>query len=84
MVQGPVRRDRSGCGRFFRDHSQLARHQLQRVWQDAGSYAVQGTVAYTRLDGRELTVPFVDAAAMRGEQIAEYLIYIDITPLYAP
>lgn len=61
-----------------------SRHQLQRVWQDAGSYAVQGTVTYTRLDGRELTVPFVDVFVMRGELIAEYLIYIDITPLYAP
>jgi ketosteroid isomerase-like protein len=61
-----------------------SRHQLQRCWRDADSYAVQGTVTYTRLDGRELTVPFVDVFVMRGEQIAEYLIYIDITPLYAP
>lgn len=61
-----------------------SRHQLLRIWQAADSCAIQGTVTYTRLDGRELTLPFTDVFVMRGDRIAEYLIYIDITPLYAP
>jgi ketosteroid isomerase-like protein len=59
-------------------------HRLLRCWQDGGdALAMQGTVSYTRLDGRELTLPFVNVFVMRGELIAEYLIYVDIAPLYA-
>ena len=59
------------------------RHRLLRCWQDGDALAMQGTVTYTRLDGRELTLPFVNVFVMRGELIAEYLIYVDIAPLYA-
>jgi ketosteroid isomerase-like protein len=60
------------------------RHRLLRCWQDGDAVAMQGVVTYTRLDGRELSLPFVNVFVMRGEQIAEYLIYVDVAPLYAP
>jgi len=41
-------------------------------------------VTYTRHDGTNLTLPFVNVFAMRGDLIQDYLIYIDATPLYAP
>ena len=41
-------------------------------------------MTYVRLDGRSVTVPFVNVFAMRGNLVQDYLIYIDNTPLYAP
>ncbi len=61
-----------------------SRHQLGRVWPAADAVAVEGAVTYTRLDGTEITLPFADTLVLRGDRIAEYYIYIDITPLYAP
>ena len=38
---------------------------------------------YTRLDGRQVSVPFVNVFHLRGGEIARYLIYIDNAPLFA-
>ena len=59
------------------------RHRLLRVWQGDGSWAMDGTVTYVRHDGREVTVPFANVFVMRGERIAQCLIFVDVTPLYA-
>ena len=61
-----------------------SRHQLVRVWPAAGAVALEGVVTYTRLDGSEITLPFADTMVLRGDRIAEYYIYLDIAPLYAP
>lgn len=61
-----------------------SRHQVLRFWQDASTAAADGFVTYTRLDGTEVTVPFADVFVFRGDRIAEYLIYIDLAPLFAP
>jgi ketosteroid isomerase-like protein len=61
-----------------------SRHQLVRVWPAAGAVALEGVVTYTRLDGTEITLPFADTMVLRGDRIAEYYIYLDIAPLYAP
>jgi ketosteroid isomerase-like protein len=59
------------------------RHELARHWRGDDSWVVQGTVHYTRLDGSIVSVPFVDVFLMSGAQVREYLIYIDIAPLFA-
>jgi ketosteroid isomerase-like protein len=61
-----------------------SRHDVLRVWPGGAATAVDGFVTYTRLDGSEVTVPFADVFVFRGDRIAEYLIYIDVAPLYAP
>jgi ketosteroid isomerase-like protein len=61
-----------------------SRHRLVRVWPAAGAVALEGLVTYTRLDGSEITLPFADTMVLRGDRIAEYYIYLDIAPLYAP
>jgi ketosteroid isomerase-like protein len=61
-----------------------SRHQLVRVWPAAGAVALEGVVTYTRLDGTEITLPFADTMVLREDRIAEYYIYLDIAPLYAP
>ena len=59
------------------------RHTLHRVWTAPGTLACEGEVAYRRLDGSEISVPFVDTFEMRADLISAYRIYIDMAPLYA-
>ena len=61
-----------------------SRHLVHRTWEDADSAVCQGDVTYTRLDGRAITVPFVNVFYFRGDRIARYLIHIDLAPLFAP
>lgn len=58
-------------------------HELLRFWPGATACAVQGAVTYIRLDGQRVTLPFANVFVMRGALIAEYLVYVDVTPLYA-
>jgi len=45
----------------------------------------RGEVSYERLDGSKAgPFPFFNLFKMRGDKIAEYLIYVDISPLFAP
>ena len=60
-----------------------SRHQLHRIWEDAETAACFGDVTYTRLDGRDVTVPFVNVFYFRDGKIARYLIHIDLAPLFA-
>jgi limonene-1,2-epoxide hydrolase len=60
------------------------RHELLRVWTAPAQVITEGVVHYTRLDGGRVSLPFVTVFGMSGERIADYLIYIDPTPLYAP
>lgn len=61
-----------------------SRHRLVHVWNDGSDVAIQGEVTYTRKDGGEVVIPFVNVFKMRGDKVAEYLIHIDNGPLFAP
>lgn len=69
--------------RHFFASIRRSRHRVERVWPGADRIALDGFVTYTRLDGSEITLPFADTLVLRGDRIAEYLISIDITPLFA-
>jgi ketosteroid isomerase-like protein len=58
-------------------------HRLLRTWRDESTVAMQGEVTYLRLDGATVTIPFVNVFVMADDQIREYSIYIDNTPLFA-
>jgi len=57
------------------------RHRVLDVWEQDDVVICAGEVTYTRLNGSELTLPFVDILRMRGVLIADYRIYMDISPL---
>jgi hypothetical protein len=59
-------------------------HELLRTWEEGEWLTLQGEVTYTRLDSSTVRVPFVNVFRMRTALIAEYLIYIDNTPLFVP
>jgi ketosteroid isomerase-like protein len=68
----------------FLDTISGLRHRLLGTWAHPDAVICRGEVTYTRKDGTEITLPFADLFGMRGTQIAEYRIYMDVTPLYAP
>lgn len=59
------------------------RHEILETWLHAETVICQGRVTYTRTDGSEVTLPFATIWRMRGDRIQEYLIYIDIQPLFS-
>ena len=59
------------------------RHEVLNVWSDGDAVITQLDVHYTRLDGREVTLPCCNVFRLRDGKVAEYLSYIDATPVYA-
>jgi ketosteroid isomerase-like protein len=59
------------------------RHTVTNVWSDLDAVIAELTVHYTRLDGRELTLPCCNVFRVRDGAIADYRVYMDITPVYA-
>ncbi len=58
-------------------------HRIEETWVHPETVICQGEVTYTRIDSSQVTIPFANILRMEGELIKEYLIYIDITPLYS-
>jgi limonene-1,2-epoxide hydrolase len=58
-------------------------HDIVNVWSDGNALITELDVHYTRLDGREITLPCCNVFVLRDGWVAEYRSYIDITPVYA-
>jgi ketosteroid isomerase-like protein len=59
------------------------RHNITGAWELKDVVICEGEVTYTRLDDKQLTVPFVDIFRIEKGLIADYRIYIDISALFA-
>lgn len=68
---------------FFSSIAALS-HRIDRVIADDGTLICEGDVTYTRHDGSQLTLPFVNILDLADGLIFRYRIYIDIAPLYGP
>ena len=73
---------RDAVAGFFASIADLS-HHIERIWTGPEAAACDGEVTYVRHDGREIRLPYADVFGMRNGKISEYLIYIDIAPLYA-
>ncbi|CAN5704566.1 hypothetical protein BH11ACT6_BH11ACT6_17360 [soil metagenome] len=61
------------------------RHDILDVWQvDAVTVVAVMDVHYTRLDGREVTLPCCNTFRLRDSAIRDYRVFVDITPVTAP
>jgi SnoaL-like domain len=60
-----------------------SQHHLVNTWSIDDAVICQGEVCYTRRDNSTLTLPFVNIFRMQGRHIDQYLIYVDVTPLYS-
>ncbi len=58
-------------------------HKLLGTWQVDDLVFVQGEVTYTRKDDKIVRVPFFNLFKMHGPLVSQYVIYVDISPLYA-
>ena len=59
------------------------RHQVINVWSDGDVVVAEFDVHYTRLDGREVTVPCCNVFRLRDGLVAEYRSCLDATPVYS-
>jgi len=60
-----------------------SQHRLLDIWSIDDAVICQGEVNYTRKDRSTVTLPFANIFRMQGRYIDEYLIYVDVTPLYS-
>jgi len=62
-------------------------HDLHTVWTvEAPGPAVicEMSVTYRRHDGSDLTLPCVNVFRLRDGRVADYRIYMDLNPVFAP
>ena len=58
-------------------------HTVHKSIGSGATLVCEGEVTYRRHNGTEITLPFADVLEYDGDLIADYKIYMDITPLYA-
>lgn len=58
------------------------RHTVTNVWSDLDAVIAELRVHYTRLDGTELMLPCCNVFRLRNGAVADYRVYMDITPVY--
>lgn len=71
---------REGVSQFF-SMFQGIRHTIKGAWTHPDTVFVEGDVHYTRQDGSQVTLPFLNRFKMKADKIQEYLIYVDPSPL---
>lgn len=59
------------------------KHTLQEVWQVDDVIISRMSVTYTRKDQTKVVVPAMTVWRMRDQLIAEYLIFVDVSLLFA-
>lgn len=74
---------RQAVDTFFGNIRSLS-HKLTHLWEVPGWVLVQGEVTYVRHDGRTVMLPFADHLGMEGDLVRDWLVFVDISPLFAP
>lgn len=74
---------RAFCAGFFGSVKGLS-HRVIAQWDREDRTICQGECTYRRLDDRSVTLPFMTMTTRRGDRLAEYLVYLDAAPLFAP
>jgi hypothetical protein len=60
-------------------------HQIVRLWEpEPDTVVVELRVTYLRHDGIELTLPCCNIFGLRDGRVADYRIYMDVNPVFAP
>ncbi len=73
---------RDAVGAFFASLKGL-HHTLRATWTQPDAVLMHGEVTYTRHDGSQLTVPFANVLGLRGTLVREYLVFADVSQLWA-
>ena len=67
---------------FFKNFRSL-RHDINETWINGDTVICEQTVTYTKHDGSTVSPSCVNILKFRDDLIYEYLIYIDLAPLFA-
>jgi len=67
---------------FFENFVKL-RHDINDIWITDGVAICEQCVTYSKHDGHDVAMPCVNVLKLKGDEIYEYLIYIDLAPLFA-
>ncbi len=59
------------------------KHHVRNVWEFGETVIVQADTEYRRKDGKTVTVPNADILTYDGDLVREWLIYIDLAPVFA-
>lgn len=59
-------------------------HEVTGLWEWDDTVVVRIDATYTRLDGVAVTIPAVSIMRESGGLIAEYQVFADMTPVFAP
>jgi ketosteroid isomerase-like protein len=74
----------AGIDAFFTTIDGL-RHRIVNEWYAGADTVVEIEVTYQRPDGKSVTVPAVSIWCSRADGlIADYRIFVDLAPVYAP
>jgi len=74
----------AGCGAFLTTVRGL-RHRILNEWAVDADTIAETEVTYTRLDGKEVSLPAVSIWRVRDDGlIADYRVFFDVAPIYAP
>jgi ketosteroid isomerase-like protein len=67
----------------FRQRVRGVSHTVQGMWESGDTVVCEMEIAYTRLDGKETTVPCCDVFRVNGDKIQEMRIFVDVTPVFS-
>lgn len=84
---GPLAQDKETTKeiviQFFASIKSL-RHIIEEMWEVGDTVLIKADVEYTRHDGSQITIPFMNYMRSKHGLFCEYYVYIDVTPLYNP
>ena len=68
---------------LFANTAKFTGHKVRKIWNEPGIIAVEMDALYTTVkDKRHLTIACCDIYRMRGNQVSEWRVYVDILPFY--
>jgi hypothetical protein len=66
----------------FRQRVRGVSHTMQGMWESQNTVVCEMEITYTRLDGKDITVPCCDVFRVHGDQIQEMRVFVDVTPVF--
>lgn len=67
----------------FRQKLKSVSHDIKTIWELGDTVVCEMEAAYTRLDGKVLTLPCLDVFSMEGDKFREMQVYMDVSPVFA-
>ncbi|BAZ48586.1 hypothetical protein NIES4103_11940 [Nostoc sp. NIES-4103] len=68
---------------LFTTTAKFTGHSVRKIWQEPGIVVVEMDAKYVTVqDKRHLTIACCDIYRLRGTQVSEWRVYVDLLPFY--